>query len=487
MATLTRDELEKLCEPTLPRGSASLNPCFGDAYYYNSLVDKYGEKAVEKARKEYLEKTSAPTQDDADACQNHVVKESDHVNQPLATRFRPKALDDVVGQTKPKAIIGRMLETDTLTSMIFYGTPGVGKTTIARIIADSVTRPMLSFNATTASITEVKKAITAASEPPLVYLDEIQYWNKKQQQSLLALVEDGAITLIAATTDNPWHGIYKALLSRLMVIEFERIRPQDVRARIDVVLTELGADRVTSDARDIIAQSCAGDIRRALNLVEMALNAYPEPEEVDETSIRELTPSMNMSGFDGAGDVHCELVSALQKSIRGSDPDAAVFYLMRFLEANDMVSPCRRLPAICCEDIGLADPNAIVHTMACIEAAERLGFPECAKPLAQAVIYLATAPKSASNEAAWIPAKKDIEAGRGTVVPQHVASEHAPDYVWPQDHPYHWTPQQYLPDDLMGTRYYTPGDNDFEQMRYAWWYYVQHDPSKLGRTQQPRM
>ena len=468
MATLTRDELEKLCEPTLPRGSASLNPCFGDAYYYNSLIDKYGEKAVEKARKEYLEKAGTSTRDDADTYQNHVIEKSDNDNQPLATRFRPKALDDVVGQTKPKAIIGRMLETDTLTSMIFFGSPGCGKTTMARIIADSVTRPMLSFNATTASMTEVKKAIADADSTPLVYLDEIQYWNKKQQQSLLALVEDGAITLIAATTENPWHGIYKALLSRLMVIEFERVRPADVRARLDAVLDELNCNRFDSEALTRISEACAGDVRRALNLLEMALNAYPEPETITEDMVRELVPSMNMSDFDDAGDAHYTLVSALQKSIRGSDPDAAVFYLMRFLEANDMVSPCRRLPAICCEDIGLADPNAIAHTMACIEAAERLGFPECAKPLAEAVIYLALAPKSASNEAAWMPAKKDIEAGYGVTVPDHISTEHHPRYVWPQDHPNHWTPQQYLPDDLVDRQYYQP-QSDWEHERYGYW------------------
>lgn len=389
-------------------------------------------------------------------------------SKPLAERFRPRTLDEVAGQALPKRLIKTMLDNDRLTSMIFFGPAGCGKTTLAHVIADQTARPMSWLNATTATVKDLRAIVDASDGPVVIYLDEIQYWNKKQQQSLLSFVEDGSVTLIAATTENPWHGIYDALLSRLTVIEFSSVAPKDVRARLDAVLDELGDGRLTDAARDTISRACAGDMRRALTLADAALSAYPDADKIGVDDIRELMPSMNMSRFDTLGDVHYQLVSALQKSIRGSDPDAAVFYLMRFLEANDMVSPCRRLPAICCEDIGLADPNAIVHTMACIEAAERLGFPECAKPLAEAVIYLATAPKSASNEAAWMPAKKDIEAGYGATVPDHISTEHHPRYVWPQDHPYHWTPQQYLPDDLVDRQYYQP-QSDWEDQRYRYW------------------
>ena len=389
-------------------------------------------------------------------------------SKPLAERFRPRTLDEIAGQALPKRLIKTMLDNDRLTSMIFFGPAGCGKTTLAHVIADQTARPMSWLNATTATVKDLRAIVDASDGPVVVYLDEIQYWNKKQQQSLLSFVEDGSVTLIAATTENPWHGIYDALLSRLTVIEFSSVAPEDVRARLDAVLDELGDGRLTDAARDTISRACAGDMRRALTLADAALSAYPDADKIGVDDIRELMPSMNMSGFDTLGDVHYSLVSALQKSIRGSDPDAAVFYLMRFLEANDMVSPCRRLPAICCEDVGLADPNAIVHTMACIEAAERLGFPECAKPLAEAVIYLAIAPKSASNEAAWMPAKKDIEAGYGATVPDHISTEHHPRYVWPQDHPYHWTPQQYLPDDLVDRQYYQP-QSDWEDQRYRYW------------------
>lgn len=388
----------------------------------------------------------------------------------LAERYRPRTLDDIVGQERPKALVARMLEQGSLTSMVFFGSPGCGKTTLAHIIADTCGQEMHWLNATTDSIKDLRAITDAADGPVLVYLDEIQYWNKKQQQSLLSVIEDGTVTLVAATTENPWHSLYDALLSRLMVVEFERVSPELVAKRLDAIEHDLDTPpRLTTEAKAAIARACAGDVRRAINLLEAIRDAYPQNNAVDEDDVRDLMPSMNMGGFDSLGDAHYSLVSALQKSIRGSDPDAAVFYLCRFLEAGDLVSPCRRLPAICCEDIGLADPNAIVHTMACIEAAERVGLPEAYKPLTQAVLYLALAPKSASNEAAWMPAKDDIEHGLGATVPAHIASEHAPGYVWPQDHPGHWTPQQYLPDDLADRQYYMPQDNAWEQGHYAFW------------------
>lgn len=391
-------------------------------------------------------------------------------SKPLAERFRPRTLDEVAGQTLSKRLIKTMLDNDRLTSMIFFGPAGCGKTTLAHVIADETARPMSWLNATTATVKDLRAIVDASDGPVVVYLDEIQYWNKKQQQSLLSIVEDGSVILIAATTENPWHGLYRALLSRLMTIEFSAVPREAICERLTAVLDDLALARptLTDGAVSAISGAAAGDVRRALTLLDECLGAYADRDTVDVEDVRALVPSMNMGGFDTAGDTHYALVSALQKSIRGSDPDAAVFYLMRFLTANDMVSPCRRLPAICCEDIGLADPHAIVHTMACIEAAERLGFPECAKPLTEAVVYLALAPKSASNEAAWMPARADIEAGRGVTVPAHVASEHAPGYVWPQDHPDHWTPQQYLPDDLADRHYWQP-QSPWEQERHDWW------------------
>lgn len=405
--------------------------------------------------------------------------------RPLAERYRPETLDDIAGQARPVSIVRQMLRNNALSSMIFFGPPGCGKTTLAHVIAHEVNVEMHWLNATTASVKDLQTIVHAAhGAQTLVYLDEIQYWNKKQQQSLLSIVEDGSVILIAATTENPWHGLYRALLSRLMTIEFSAVPREAICERLTAVLDDLALARptLTDGAVSAISGAAAGDVRRALTLLDECLGAYADRDTVDVEDVRALVPSMNMSGFDTAGDTHYALVSALQKSIRGSDPDAAVFYLMRFLTANDMVSPCRRLPAICCEDIGLADPYAIVHTMSCIEAAERLGFPECAKPLTEAVVYLALAPKSASNEAAWVPARADIEAGRGTTVPAHVASEHAPGYVWPQDHPDHWTPQQYLPDDLADRHYWQP-QSVWEQERHDWWASViAHHPEMRSTT-----
>lgn len=407
----------------------------------------------------------------------------------LATRYRPRTLDDVAGQEKPKRIVRRMLETDALTSMIFFGGPGEGKTTIANIIADESDMPLVRLNATLDTPKTMRSKLDELDAPKvLVYIDEIQYWNRKQQQTLLSPIESGEVVLIAATTESPWHGLYDALISRCSVIEFERVSPGDVYCRVaQVIASEHLNMRVDKTALELVSHVCAGDVRRALNMLDMALDATDDDDVITDQTIRDLMPSMNMGSFDTDGDAHYSLVSALQKSIRGSDPDAAVFYLMRFLAAGDLVSPCRRLPAICCEDIGLADPDAIVHTMACIEAAERLGLPEAAKPLAQAVIYLATAPKSASNEAAWMPALDDIKAGRGATIPAHIASEHAPGYVWPQDQPRHWTPQQYLPDDLIDRRYYKPQDDDFEYGRAWWWDHVRSGDTRSLPSNQPRM
>ena len=403
---------------------------------------------------------------------------------PLADDMRPTSLDGVIGQehlTHEGAPVAQMVEFRDPRNVILYGPPGCGKTTMARIVAEASAMPLVLLNAVSASVKDIKAA--AGDGSALVYLDEIQYFNKKQQQSLLPYIESGDIVLIASTTENPYHGIYDALLSRCLVLEVKRVATgalaeylkKHARTADDPIFG------TPDDVLDHVAHIASGDVRRAWVLLEALINARPfghvlTPEDVDA-----ITPTQVMGAFDTAGDAHYAYISALQKSIRGSDPDAAVFWLAKLLEGGDIVSPCRRLPAICCEDIGLANPQAIQHTMACIEAAERLGLPEAYKPLTQAVVYLALCPKSASNEPAWMGAQKDIRNGMGATVPKHLSSSCHPAYVWPQDKPGHWVEQQYLPDDLVGKTYYAPSDNEVEQGACAYWQSVRDAVRKMRK------
>ena len=403
---------------------------------------------------------------------------------PLADDMRPTSLDGVIGQehlTHEGAPVAQMVEFRDPRNVILYGPPGCGKTTMARIVAEASAMPLVLLNAVSASVKDIKAA--AGDGSALVYLDEIQYFNKKQQQSLLPYIESGDIVLIASTTENPYHGIYDALLSRCLVLEVKRVATgalaeylkKHARTADDPIFG------TPDDVLDHVAHIASGDVRRAWVLLEALINAHPfgrvlTPEDVDA-----ITPTQVMGAFDTAGDAHYAYISALQKSIRGSDPDAAVFWLAKLLEGGDIVSPCRRLPAICCEDIGLASPQAIQHTMACIEAAERLGLPEAYKPLTQAVVYLALCPKSASNEPAWMGAQKDIRNGMGATVPKHLSSSCHPAYVWPQDKPGHWVEQQYLPDDLVGKTYYAPSDNEVEQGACAYWQSVRDAVRKMRK------
>lgn len=397
---------------------------------------------------------------------------------PLADDMRPNALEDVIGQehlTRDGAPVALMVEFRDPRNAILYGPPGCGKTTMARIVAAAADMPLVSLNAVSASVKDIKTAADAG--PALVYLDEIQYFNKKQQQSLLPYIESGDIVLIASTTENPYHGIYDALLSRCLVLEVKRVSQ---KALLDCLCKHAHTEgdpilNTPDDVLERVSQIASGDVRRAWVLLEALLQARPFGHILTPADVDAITPTQIMGSFDTAGDAHYAYISALQKSIRGSDADAAVFWLAKLLEGGDIVSPCRRLPAICCEDIGLANPQAIQHTMSCIEAAERLGLPEAYKPLTQAVVYLALCPKSASNEPAWMAAQKDIRNGLGATVPAHLASTHHPAYIWPQDKPGHWVEQQYLPDDLVGRTYYTPGDNECEQGAYAWWQAVKQD------------
>lgn len=393
--------------------------------------------------------------------------------QPLAETLRPRTFDGMVGQAGvvgPSGILRHLAETRTARSMILYGPPGCGKSTAALIYAAALDRPLHRLNAVDASVADIK-GIAARDEDSVVYLDEVQYFNKRQQQSLLPYTESGRITLVAATTENPYHAVYDALLSRCLVLEFKRPTAAEIerfleRATHDGSCVAFG---IPDDVCRLIAGVASGDVRRAVNDLELAASLGKDNADVTAEDLIRVKPSASMAGFDMDGDSHYGYVSALQKSIRGSDPDAAVFWLSKLMAAGDILSPCRRLPVVAAEDIGLANPFALVLTMACCEAAETLGMPEAAKPLTECAIYLALSPKSASVEPAYQAAFEDISSGRGATVPPHLAHANAPDYVWPQDRPCHFWPQQYLPDDLVGRRYYVPGDNDAEQRPYAWW------------------
>ena len=398
-------------------------------------------------------------------------------NKPAADRLRPSSFDEMAGQEKlvgKNGILRRMAKSGRLSSVIFYGPPGTGKTTAATILAESSGKTLYRLNATTASLSDVREVAAATqsiagSAGVLLYLDEIQYFNKKQQQSLLQYIEDGSITLIASTTENPYFYIYDALLSRCAVFEFKKVPPAAIAKRLSHITEQLGtADRVESDALRLIADVSAGDVRRAVNMLELALSLKDEGA-VTKDDVKEIIPSVSMGSFDRDGDTHYDLLSGLQKSIRGSDPDAAVFYLARLLEGGDLISPCRRLMVIASEDIGAAYPMAAVITKALVDSAKELGLPEARIPLANAAVMLATSPKSNTAYEAINAAAADISAGLGTEIPIHLRSPQFKGYKYPHAYPNRYVRQQYLPDDLKDRRYYEYGDNKTEQAAKAYW------------------
>lgn len=409
--------------------------------------------------------------------------------QPLADRVRPESFDDIAGQEHlfgKKGILRRIVERGVIPSMIFFGPPGCGKTTAASVIAKSSDKTMYHLNATTASLNDVRE-IARSTEGilgvggVLLYLDEIQYFNKKQQQSLLEYLEDGRITLIASTTENPYYYIYDALLSRCSVFEFRHVEPSEIKKRLCTVIEREYPEAVIDDGViDQIAHSAGGDVRRALTMLEVAWGAAEINEEGKShiSSVSELIPSVAQSGFDRDGDVHYDLLAGLQKSIRGSDPDAAVFYLARLLQGGDIISPCRRLMVIASEDIGAAYPMAAVIVRACVESAKELGLPEAKIPLANATVMLATAPKSNSAYMALNAAEEDIKRGMGAEIPEHLHSPLFKGYKYPHDYPNHWVRQQYLPDDLAGREYYKFGDNKTEQAARAYMEKIKGTDSK---------
>ncbi len=395
--------------------------------------------------------------------------------KPAADRLRPRSFDEMAGQSHlvgKNGVLRRLCDSGRITSMIFFGPPGTGKTTAASIIAENSGMELRRLNATTASLADVK---AIASETAgmfgqggiLLYLDEIQYFNKKQQQSLLEYLEDGRITLIASTTENPYYYIYDALLSRCCVFEFKSVPSKEMLPLLRRHAESLCPDGADEKALSYIGGCAAGDVRRAVTLLDFAANL--SEGNITESSVRQILPSIMAGCFDRDGDVHYDLLSCLQKSIRGSDPDAAVFYLARLLEGGDLISPCRRLMVIASEDIGAAYPMAAVITRACVESAKELGLPEARIPLANAAVMLATAPKSNSAYCALDAAAEDIRNGMGTNIPTHLKSPLFKGYKYPHDYPDHWVDQQYLPDDLKGKKYYVYGENKTEKAAEAYW------------------
>ena len=399
---------------------------------------------------------------------------------PLAQRLRPQNIDEMVGQKHlfgSSGAVRRMLMRGYVTNMIFYGPPGTGKTTAANIIAKESGMTIHRLNATSASLSDVKAVISDTEtvfgrDGVLLYLDEIQYFNKKQQQSLLEFMEDGRITLIASTTENPYMYVYNAIISRSAVFEFKSLSPEDIKPLVTKALRVLNEENKTEkgiapDALDYIASSGAGDARRALNLLENTY--YICGDEITRDAASSLTSKV-VGSFDAAGVVHYDMLSGLQKSIRGSDPDAAVFYLAKILEGGDLIGACRRLQVIAAEDIGLAYPNAIPIVRACVESAFDLGMPEARIPLADAAILLATAPKSNSGYMALARASEAVQSGKGQIVPPHMRpSNNFDGYKYPHDYPGHYVKQQYLPDDLKNSVFYEYGDNKSEEAAKAYW------------------
>ena len=412
--------------------------------------------------------------------------------QPLADALRPQELSDVCGQQHilgENGLLRRIIESGAVPNMIFYGPSGTGKTTVANLIAKKTQRKLCKLNATTASSADIKEIYAQldtflAPNGVLLYLDEIQYFNKKQQQLLLEYMENGQITLIASTTENPYFAVYNALISRSTVFEFKPVSPEELERAVArgfrCMEQQLGETIHLSDGVcGWIARGCGGDVRKAMNTVELIVLSGEHTENgivISDELAQELTQRSNMR-YDRDNDQHYDLLSALQKSIRGSDENAALHYTARLLAANDLLSVCRRLLVIAAEDVGLAYPQAIVITKACVDSALQLGLPEARIPIAEAVVLLATSPKSNSAYEAINRAMADVEEYGAPDFPRHLQNKHfdgaeaavrGQHYRYPHDYPNHYVRQQYLPDILKDKVYYQFGENRQEQAAAAY-------------------
>ena len=415
------------------------------------------------------------------------------MNTPLADRVRPHDINEVAGQKhllSDGKILRRIIESGQIPNLIFYGPSGVGKTTVAKIIAAKCGKKLCYLNATTASTADIKDIVSEigtieASGGILLYLDEIQYFNKKQQQILLSYIENGDITLIASTTENPYFYVYNAILSRSSVFEFKTLSADDIAEVIlraaDILSKENGREvKIPEDAPKSIALAAAGDVRRALNMLELCVMIADRTDEsitVSREAVEQIL-SGNSIRYDRQGDEHYDLLSAYQKSMRGSDPDAAVYYLGRILAAGDLPSACRRLLVCASEDVGLAYPQIIPIVKAAVDTAMMVGLPEARLPLADAVILVATSPKSNSGHDAINAAMSDIEKGIGGDIPRHLQNKHfdgedaeikGQHYLYPHSFPNHYVKQQYLPDNIKNKKYYEFGENKTEQKFKEYW------------------
>ena len=406
------------------------------------------------------------------------------MQKPLADLLRPTTLDDVVGQKHllaPESVFRKVIDSGHISNMIFYGPPGTGKTTMANIIAKKANMSLYKLNGTTASTDDIKRIIGEVNgifntNGILLYLDEIQYLNKKQQQSLLEFVENGDITLIASTTENPYFYIYPALLSRCTVFEFKSIETKEIEKGLARAVKETGV-KIEKEALSLLALSSNGDMRKALNNLEFLSKSLGKSGKITKKAVDSFIDKANIA-YDKSEDKHFDNLSALMKSLRGSDPDAAIFYLAKMLEAGDLIAACRRLLCSASEDVGMAYPNIIPIVKACVDTALQLGMPEARLPLSNAAILIATAPKSNSAITAIDIAISDVHQGKGISVPRSLQNTHydgedakvkGQNYKYPHNYSHHWVKQQYLPDDIKDAKYYVYQDNKYEQTLKEYW------------------